>query len=63
MIIYIFPHYFANIKVNSYDSLPIEKILTLHNVIIYNVIRCYVIILQLCITLNQFSIKKKLLIL
>ena len=29
--IYFF-HYFAKIKVNSYDYLPIEKILTLHNV-------------------------------
>ena len=28
----IFSHYFAKIKVNSYDSLPIEKTLTLHNV-------------------------------
>ena len=28
-----FSHYFA--KVHSYDSLPIEKILTLHNVIIH----------------------------
>ena len=33
-IIYIFSHYFANIKFDSYDSLPTEKILTLHNVII-----------------------------
>ena len=31
---YAFSHYFAKIKVDSYDSLPIEKILTLHNVII-----------------------------
>ena len=31
---YIFSPYFAKIKVDSYDSLPIEKILTLHNVII-----------------------------
>ena len=29
-----FSHYFAKTKVDSYDSLPIEKILTLHNVII-----------------------------
>ena len=29
-----FSHYFAKIKVDSSDSLPIEKILTLHNVII-----------------------------
>ena len=33
-ITYIFSHYFAKIKVDSYDSLPMEKILTLHNVII-----------------------------
>ena len=32
-ITYIFSHYFA--KNDSYDSLPIEKILTLHNVIIH----------------------------
>ena len=32
-MVYIFFHYFAKIKVDSYDSLPIEKILTLHNVI------------------------------
>ena len=34
-ITYIFSHYFAKIKVDSYDSLPIEKILTLHNVILH----------------------------
>ena len=34
-ITYIFSRYFAKIKVDSYDSLPIEKILTLHNVIIH----------------------------
>ena len=33
-ITYIFSHYYAIIKVDSYDSLPIEKILTLHNVTI-----------------------------
>ena len=33
-VTYIFSHYFAQIKVDSYDSLPIEKRLTLHNVII-----------------------------
>ena len=33
-ITYIFSHYFAKIKVDSYDSLPTEKILSLHNVII-----------------------------
>ena len=30
-ITYIFSHYIAKIKVDSYDSLPIEKRLTLHN--------------------------------
>ena len=34
-ITYTFSHYFAKIKVDFYDSLPIEKILTLHNVIIH----------------------------
>ena len=34
VITYIFPHYTAKVKVDSYDSLPIEKTLTLHNVII-----------------------------
>ena len=33
-ITYTFSHNFAKIKVDSYDSLPIEKILTLHNVIV-----------------------------
>ena len=33
-ITYIFSHYFAKIKADSYDSLTIEKILTLHNVTI-----------------------------
>ena len=32
-ITYIFSHTFAKIKVDSYDSLPIEKRLSLHNVI------------------------------
>ena len=32
-IIYIISHYFAKIKVDSYDSFPMEKTLTLHNVI------------------------------
>ena len=27
--------YFAKVKVHSYDTLPIEKILTLHNVTIH----------------------------
>ena len=31
----IFSHYFAKIKVDSYYSFPIEKILTLHNFIIH----------------------------
>ena len=30
---HIFSHFFAKIKVDSYDSLPIEKRLTLHSVI------------------------------
>ena len=34
-ITYIFSHYFAKIKVDSYDSLPIEKRLILHNVIVH----------------------------
>ena len=34
-ITYIFFHYFIKIKVDSYDSLPTEKRLTLHNVITY----------------------------
>ena len=29
-----FSHYYAKIKVNFYDSLPIKDILTLHNVIV-----------------------------
>ena len=33
-ITYMFSHYFPKIKADSYDSLPIEKVLTLHNVII-----------------------------
>ena len=33
-IIYIFSHYIGKIKVASYDSLRIEKTLTLHNVLI-----------------------------
>ena len=31
---YVSSHYFEKVKVDSYDSLPIEKTLTLHNVII-----------------------------
>ena len=31
---YIFSHYFTQIKVDSYDSLPIEKTLTLHVIIL-----------------------------
>ena len=34
-ITYIFAYYFAKIKINSYGSLPVENILTLHNVIIH----------------------------
>ena len=33
-ITHIFPHYFEKIIVDSYDSLPIEKRLTLYSVII-----------------------------
>ena len=33
-ITHTFSHYIASIKVNSYDSLHIEKTLTFHNVII-----------------------------
>ena len=33
-ITYNFSHYFAKIKFDSYDSLPIEKRLILHNVVI-----------------------------
>ena len=32
-ITYICSHYFTKIKVDFYDSLPLEKLLTLHNVI------------------------------
>ena len=32
-ITYVFSHYFVNIKINSNDSSPIKKRLTLHNVI------------------------------
>ena len=31
---YVISHNFANIKVDSYDSLPLEKTLTFHDVII-----------------------------
>ena len=34
-ITYTISYYFAKIKVDSYDTLPIEKTLTLHNVIIH----------------------------
>ena len=34
-ITYILSHYFAKVKVDSNDSLPIEKTLTFHNVIIH----------------------------
>ena len=33
-ITYIISHNYAKIKIDSYDSLPLEKALTLHNVII-----------------------------
>ena len=32
---YVFSHKNAKIKVNSYDSLPLEETLTFHNVIIF----------------------------
>ena len=32
---YDLSHYYAKIKVDSYDSLPVEKTLTLHNVIMH----------------------------
>ena len=32
---HVFSHYFVKIKVDSYYSLPTEKNLTFHNVIIY----------------------------
>ena len=34
-MIYTFSHSFAKIKVDSYGTLPVEKRLTLHNVIIH----------------------------
>ena len=34
-ITYIFSHYFVRIKADSYVTLPIEKILALHNDIIH----------------------------
>ena len=33
-ITYVISHNYARIKINSYDSLSLEKTLTLHNVII-----------------------------
>ena len=33
----VFSHYYAKIKVDSYDSFPLEKLLTLHNVLMLNV--------------------------
>ena len=55
-ITYIFSNYFAKIKVDSYNSLPIEKTLTLHNIIILikSVLNkdknhyCYKIFLEKC---------------
>ena len=51
-----FSHYYANVKVDSYDSLPLEKMLTLCNVIIlirsvFNKDKnhyCYYIFLEQC---------------
>ena len=34
-IAYIIIHNFAKIKVDSYDSLPLEKTMTFHNVMIF----------------------------
>ena len=34
-ITYVFPHNYAKIKIDSYDSLSLEKTLTLNNVIIF----------------------------
>ena len=34
-ITYAFSHHYTKIKVDSYDSLPIEKTLTLHNFIMH----------------------------
>ena len=31
----IFPHYYMNLVIDSCDSLPIAKVLTLHNAIIF----------------------------
>ena len=55
-ITYIFSHYIAKIEVDSYDFLPIEKRLNLHNVIMYikSVLNkdknhyCYKIFLEKC---------------
>ena len=34
-VTHIFSHNYVRIKINSYDSLPLEKTLTLHNVLIF----------------------------
>ena len=55
-ITYIFSHYFSKSKYDSYDSLPIERRLTLHNVItnIKSVLNkdknhyCYKIFIEKC---------------
>ena len=33
-ITYIFSHFYTKVKIDSHDSLPIEKMLNLHNIII-----------------------------
>ena len=33
-ITYVISHYYAKIKIDSYDSLPLEKLVIFHNVII-----------------------------
>ena len=34
MVLHVFSHNYARIKIDSYDSSPLEKILKLHNAII-----------------------------
>ena len=55
-ITYVFSHYYSKVKIDSYDSLPLEKVLTLHNLIIFikSVLNkyqnhyCYNILLKKC---------------
>ena len=56
-IIYIFfSHNYAKIKVDSYYSLPLEKTLTFHNVIIHKDQNCYYLNTFLEVCLNQWHI-------